>query len=459
MGTPHDLPGERPTRTRYVVLTYLCLLSFVLYLDRVCISQSAKPIMAELKLDENQFGNVLAAFTIAYGLFMTAAGRLGDRYGSRAVLVIIVIWWSVFTALTGACTGLIMLITVRFVFGAGEAGAFPNCARIVSRWFPPRSRGLPQGLLNTAALVGGAAAPVAVAYLMNWIDDSHAFFIGHFGSAPIGWRWTFFIFGLLGVAWAVLFLLNYRDDPHTHPRVNAAERKLIDWGRELASPHGQSNELRWRCVLASRNVWLMGFIVTCASFVSYFYMSWLPTYLQSGRGADDLLSGRLASFVLAGGATGSLAGGLLSDWVMRRTGRKRTRSMIGFASMGLAGLAVLASLGCADVEAAGYVLSLAFFLMMLQIASWWGAVADISGPHTATLFGLMNSMGVIGGAGAQKFTGWLVRTNKDHGLAGRAQWDPTLYFFVAALMAGALAWLFVNSNKSAVEEPAIPVLE
>ena len=449
---PQPTNNERPTRVRFVVLLYLCLLAFILYLDRVCISQAGPAIKAEMGITQKELGYVFAAFTIAYGLFQVSAGRLGDRYGSRGVLVAIVIWWSIFTALTGTCTGLIMLIVVRFVFGAGEAGAFPNCARILARWFPAEARGLPQGLMNTAALAGGALAPVAVAQTMNWLDFSGPFFLEHFGSAPISWRWTFFVFGLLGIVWGIFFWRNYRDDPAIHPRVNAAERDFINRGREPSPKDGKQPPVPWHLVLRSRNVWLMGFVISCASFVSYLYFSWLPTYLQSGRGMNKLDSGKMASLILAGGATGSLLGGLLSDWMMRRTGRrKRSRSWVGLFSMGSAGLALLASLFCDDPFVACYVIALAFLLMMLQIASWWGAVADISGNHNATLFGLMNSMGVIGGAGAQIFFGWMADVQEAKGLSGRAQWDPALYYFVVMLFVGSFSWLFVDANKSAVE--------
>jgi ACS family glucarate transporter-like MFS transporter len=454
MGDPSVSPGTAgatPTRVRFGVLAYLCLLALVLYLDRVCIGQAGPAIREELKLSKKQLGYIFASFTVAYGLFMAAAGRLGDRFGSRGVLVAIVVWWSAFTALTGLCYGFWMLLVVRFIFGAGEAGAFPNCARVINRWFPPESRGFPQGLLNTAALIGGAVAPFAVAHVMDLLDNQLApTFRAQFGTAPVGWRWTFFLFGLLGVAWAVLFWRAYRDDPEADPRVNEAERALIRGSATAAAPTPQP-PVPWGIVLRSRNVWLMSFIIICASFSSYLYMFWLPSYLQSGRGAGKVQSGELASIVLAAGAAGSLLGGLLSDRVMRSLNQRRTRSWIGAVSMISAAAALLGSLACDDVTAAALMIALAFFLMQLMIASWWGAVSDISGRHVATLFGLMNSTGVIGGAAAQIFFGWMADAKEAEGFSGRAQWDPALIYFVAALAAGAVAWLFVDSNRSAVE--------
>src|SRR3954465_11567702 len=140
-------PPDRPTRGRFVLVLWLCGLAGVLYLDRVCMSQAVVPIQKELGLSNTQVSAVMMAFTLAYGLFEIPTGRLGDRFGSRSVLTRIVVWWSVFTALTGACTGLYTLLAVRFLFGAGEAGAFPNAIRAIARWYPVRERGRVQGVM------------------------------------------------------------------------------------------------------------------------------------------------------------------------------------------------------------------------------------------------------------------------------------------------------------------------
>src|SRR5262245_61124440 len=185
-----DLVGpSRPTHARFVVLGVLCLLSGILYLDRICMSAALDSIQADLKLTNTQGSYVLMAFTLAYGLFEIPTGRWGDRIGGRAILTRISLWWSAFTALSGACTGLWMLVAVRFLFGAGEAGAFPNVARVLSRWFPDEERGRAQGALLAASSVGGAVAPYLATVLIQ----------------AIGWRWTFVVFGGVGAVWAFGF--------------------------------------------------------------------------------------------------------------------------------------------------------------------------------------------------------------------------------------------------------------
>src|SRR5262249_5355895 len=153
-----------------------------------------KPIKDQLDLSNTQVSCVLMAFTLAYGLFEVPSGRWGDRAGSRNVLTRIALWWSAFTALTAACFGFYSLLVVRFLFGAGEAAALPNAARIVSRWYPSSERGRVQGLIQTAALVGGTVAPVVAAYLIR----------------ELGWRGAFVVFGGLGVVWAAAFWLWFR---------------------------------------------------------------------------------------------------------------------------------------------------------------------------------------------------------------------------------------------------------
>src|SRR5260370_39810665 len=180
------------TRVRYRVLGWLCSLSFILYIDRRWISKGAPQIEEELGITYREMGFVFGAFTVAYGLFEIPTGRWGDRFGSRGVLTRIVLWWSAFTILTGCVwkfsldsgycirlpliqtpvpvlfNGLLLLLLIRFLFGAGEAGALPNAARVVARWFPVGGRGPAQGMINTSALIGGAVAPVIAAYVMAW---------------------------------------------------------------------------------------------------------------------------------------------------------------------------------------------------------------------------------------------------------------------------------------------------
>jgi MFS family permease len=464
MATDAHNPEEivAATRARYGVLGFLCSLSFILYIDRICISQAATHIEHDLGISHTRMGIVFAAFTVAYGLFEIPTGRWGDRFGSRGVLTRIVLWWSLFTALTGcvpkfsfdsgrqlwlplwntgvplAFNSLVLLVLVRFLFGAGEAGAIPNSARVIARWFPSTARGPAQGIFNATALLGGAIAPIAAQFLIR----------------HVGWRWSFVAFGSLGMYWAAAFYSWFRDDPGQHPRVNDAELRRIRSGVACNPTNEPHPAVPWRRVLTSSNVWMGGLVITCSAFCTYLYFTWIPTYFKQGRGVSDDRAGALAALVLAGGAVGGAAGGYLSDWLVRRTGsRCWGRRLIGVGGLSLAALALWASIQVDDAVHAAALAGLASFAANLHLPAWWGVVTDISGKHVGALFGLMNSLGVPGAVASQVYLGRFVDWRTDHGFSGRAAWDPGLYAYVVVLCFGACGWLFLDATRSAVEAP------
>lgn len=429
--TPEILsPEERPSKTRFVVLTYLCVLAFVLYLDRICMSQALKPIKDELGLSNTEMSFVVAAFTLAYGLFEVPTGYWADRIGSRRVLTRISIWWSAFTALTGACNGFWSLLIVRFLFGAGEAGAFPNAARIFARWFPASERGRAQGLLNFTALVGGASSPVVAAYLIR----------------VLGWRWAFVIFGTTGVVWAAAFVTWFRDSPAEHPSVNRGELAVIGVAPSTAGKH---ESIPWRDVFQSRGILLLSLIMTCASCNSYIYFSWFPTYLQEARGVTAERAGLLSSLVLAGAAVGNLGGGWIADRIVRRSSnRVRAKKWLGTGAYGIAASFLAAGMMCDSAEATSFLLAASCLAMNGTLANWWVCAIEISGRHIGALFGFMNGMGVFGAMGSQFFFGFFSDWREKQGFLGRDQWDPAFYIVVGVLLVASLAWQWVDTSRS-----------
>jgi ACS family glucarate transporter-like MFS transporter len=426
-----------PTAVRYRVVAFLAGMTFVLYLDRVCIGQAAPAIQAELGLSDTRMGLVFAAFTVAYGLFEVPTGRLGDRFGSRRVLTRVVLWWSAFTALTGAATGFYALLAVRFLFGAGEAGALPNAVRVVVRWFPEAARGTAQGVVVTAMMLGGAVSPVVAAYLIGWV----------------GWRATFVLFGGIGVVWAVGFYRWFRDEPADHPGVNPAERALIDAGRPPPRP-AADDPIPWRRVLGSRNVWVLGGLMCCASAVYYAVISWYPKYLQAGRGLSPEQSGALASLALGGGVFGALLGGLLTDCLFRWTGNPvLARCRVGSAAYLAGGVALLLGVWADRPLLAAGCTAVAVFGLQVQIPGWWATVAGISGRHVGSLAGLMNSMGVVGAIVSQVTLGAVADWLGERGYDGRGRWDPGLQGCAAVMLAGAVLWVFVRPGRP-IEPPA-----
>lgn len=414
-------PIESPTRVRYAVLGVLCLLSGILYLDRICIASALDSIQTDLGLTQTQGSYILMAFTLAYGLFEIPTGRWGDRIGARRVLTRISLWWSAFTALTGACLGLWSMVTVRFLFGAGEAGAFPNVARILSRWFPLAERGRAQGVLLAASQVGGAAAPFLAALLIQ----------------RIGWRATFAVFGVTGVVWAAGFWTWFRDDPRQHPGVNEAEAALIKEGTHGAQAHGA---IPWRLVGANISVWMLSAIMACASFNSYIYFSWFPKYLKAGRGVELSQAGLMGSTVLALAALGTFCGGVVMDAFVRPGGIGRRR-LWGCGCFVAAAASLRLALTLDDPWLATLFTALSCFATQATQPLWWSCAIGISGRHVGALFGLMNSVGVFGALCSQYLVGAIADHLGAQGHSGRVQWDPIFYINLGVLLAAGVLWL------------------
>jgi MFS family permease len=420
---PQINSAGRQTLGRYGVLFFMCTLALLLYIDRICIGQAETLIRADLRLSKSSMAWVFNAFMIAYCLFEVPTGHWGDRFGSRGVITRIVVWWSVFTALTGAAFGFYWLVMFRFLFGAGEAGAFPNAARVVTRWFPPGERGLARGAITMTSQLGGAIAPPLAAALMKLV----------------GWRWTFGLFGALGLLWAGLFYWKFRDEPASSQASHV----------EHAHHH---ESIPWAIVLSSPNVWLLGTIMTVGATLFYMQFSWYPTYLKEARGLSEQASGWFTGTVIGGGALGCAAGGFLADFVTRRPGNHRWgRRLCG------AGMLLLAALSLAGVRLSSHVVTAtllnaaALFCLQVSIPTWWTVVAEISGKHGAAMYGLMNSMGGFGVLIMNFLVGRVVEGREGRGLSPIECWSPIFDGVAVGLACGAVCWLLVDATRSIVE--------
>src|SRR5262245_9400271 len=234
-------------------------------------------------------GLIFGAFWLASALFEIPGGWLGDRYGARLTLTRIVLAWSLFTALSGSATGFVSLLLYRFLFGAGEAGAYPNMARVQAHWLPARSRARAGGLLWLMARFGGAFAPLLFGAMLGFFDGSgfRAFLTDlHLPGDIPAWRTAFWAAGLLGVIWCVAFLPWFRDDPAAVRSVNAAELRLIrSDGPPASEDHGLPPGF-WRALLTCRSLWAMGLLYICGSFGWSFFVSWMPRFLKEVHGVE-----------------------------------------------------------------------------------------------------------------------------------------------------------------------------
>ena len=427
---------DSPTRSRYVLGLWLCGLSAILYLDRICMSQAIVPIQRELGLTSLQISYVMMAFTLAYGLFEVPTGRMGDRFGSRNVLTRIVIWWSLFTGLTGACSGFFTLLIVRFLFGIGEAGAFPNAARVIARWYPVHERGRAQGAMLAAAQFGAVLAPVGAATLIE----------------TIGWRWSFVAFGSLGIVWAIGFWRWFRDDPAEHPGVNAAELAIIR--ADLPTPLLEPGPVPWRAALTNRGVVVLSLIMVLASFYTYFFYSWFPKYLSAARGVIDVETGMLASIVLAGSAIGMLFGGWLADRIPKWTAHPVTaKRYLGVGCYLTSAIGLYSGIRCDDPYALAALWGASFCALHITLPNWWTLAIPQCGRHVGALSGLMNGAGVIGAMSSQWFIGAFSDRREKAGYTGREQWDPLFDVYVGVLVLGAVAWWSYRDRPLERENP------
>ena len=316
-----------PVPVRARVLGFAFLLAVITYLDRVCISAAAPYIMDDLHLSVLQMSVVFSAFTLSYSLFEIPSGWLGDVKGPRSVLTRIVLWWSAFTMLTAAARGFASLVVIRFLFGAGEAGAFPNIARSFSRWFPARERGRANGVMFLGSRMGGMlSAPIALLIVVRW-----------------GWRTSFVVFGLLGVVWAAAWYAWYRDRPEEHPAVSREELAWIQQDGNAGDGHTSGAGTPWRALVRSRNLYAICAMYFAFGYGLYFYFTWLPTYLIKVLGFSLLSGGIFAAlpFLLAGIA--DLVGGWLTDHLSKRHGLRVGRCHLGFAAFLTCALLVFSS--------------------------------------------------------------------------------------------------------------------
>jgi MFS transporter, ACS family, glucarate transporter len=422
-----------PTRVRARVLAFAFLLAVVTYLDRICISAAAPYIMRDLHLTVLQMSVVFSAFTLSYSLFEIPSGWLGDVRGPRRVLTRIVLWWSLFTMLTAAARGWASLVAIRFLFGAGEAGAFPNIARSFSRWFPRRERGRANGVMFLGSRVGGMlSAPIALLIVVRW-----------------GWRASFVAFGCLGLAWAGAWYAWYRDRPDEHPDVSAEERAWIRQDDDGAAPGERPPDnppghsaTPWRALLASRNLYAICGMYFAFGYGLYFYFTWLPTYLITVLGFSVLSGGILAAlpFVLAGLA--DVIGGWLTDWLTRAYGLRAGRCYLGFAAFTLCGALVFGSTLPVPAVAKAVLLALALASADLALGACWAVPLDVAPDHAGVVTGFMNTLGNLGGLLGPLVVG--VAVDRWH------SWTFPFYVTAAIYAGGGLAWLAIDPEQPIV---------
>ena len=511
-------PAEKPTNVRYGVLGFACALATITYLDRVCFGTVMPYIEAEFNLTESDKGKLFTAFAFAYALFEVPTGWLGDKYGARQTLVRVVLWWSVFTMLTGSIyptpgsmLAFVLMLTVRFLFGMGEAGAYPNIARAFHTWFPFAERGFAKGTVWMASRFSGGITAFIVYALMfetsfasstpEYQDRNERIVLGALGSSAgdpwtavvaagatladyrvTHWRHTFFIFGGLGLAWCVLWWWWYRDDPAANPAVNAAELDLIKapYSKSAATalkagepPHqpppvyqeSKPMVVPWGKLLTSVNLWLLCIMYFCGAFGWYLNITYLPGYLKEmgiDRGnerwtAQFWIAGLMAGLPLLVGSLSCLIGGYLTDVFIRQTGnRKWGRRLFGVVGHGLCATCYFVAIF--------YMKSPWIFILLIAFAAFWNDLTmgaawasclDIGRRYSGIVAGCMNSVGNMGGALAGYLTGrildWntagLTKGTSEYETAKDHGWTINMLLWGSAYALAVLCWFWFDATR------------
>ncbi|MBQ7440059.1 MAG: MFS transporter [Prevotella sp.] len=397
-------------KRKNIILTMLVLLGVVTFLDRINISVAGSSIMHDLNLSAAEWGCVQSAFILSYGLMQIPMGALGDRYGHRKILSMIVLWWSLFTAFTGMAGGLASLLVIRFMFGIGEAGSSPCSTGVISRWFEKHEVGKAQGYVWAASRMGGALTPFVVIPVMTLL----------------GWREAFYILGALGIVWAAVWYFYYRDrQPET---AKETVRQPIPW----------------RTILHHKQFWIICAMYFFYAFGSWFFFSWFPTFMELGRGfaKSELTYAVAVPFIMS--MIGNISGGYLTDRLTKKYGLKIGRKALGSTSLAVSAVCMFLAAFIPGKMAVFVFLSLCFGIFDLMLPRAWALCIDLGKQHAGTISGAMNTAGNLGGFFCGILFGQLVQSSGNYNLP--------LYMIAGMLIISAALFALINPTKPIVEK-------
>jgi ACS family glucarate transporter-like MFS transporter len=418
------------SRGRYWLIGLLFLHTMNTYMDRACISSAAGAMQNDLNINDQMMGYIFGVFAIGYALFQIPSGWLADVLGPRRVLACVVSLWSVFTVLTGAAFNAVSLLAIRFLFGVGEAGAFPGATRALYDWVPAKERGIAQGLFHSGARVGAALSLFLMPFLI----------------AVVGWRLTFVINGAIGVAWVTVWLYWFRNDPKEHPRVNPAELNYIREGRtDKSTP---SAKVPFAVIVTSGNMLLAMFQYIASNITFFISFTWLQPYLTRQWGPEAAV---YAPIPLIFGMFAHWMSGALVTFLYGKgyhVGSRRIPAVTGFV-IGALGLILTTQAGAADPLQFVLCFSIAVFGVELTLSPSWSFCMDIGGDRSGAVSGAMNMLGNLGSAFSAIIFPYFVANVTLPWFAEQTGTANSFFVFAAVInVLAAVAWLFMNPKKA-----------
>jgi len=416
------------SQVRWLLVLWLFVLSAVAYLDRVNLSIASAKLTEEFAIGNVRLGFVFSAFLFGYALFQTPAGWLADRFGPRRVLTAGVVWWGGFTALTAAiphniANAVLVLLAIRFFLGAGEAIMYPASNQFVAQWIPTHERGMANGIIFAGVGIGAGVTPPLISYVM----------------LRYGWRFSFLLSALIGLAAGAVWFLAARDTPQSHPSVSPDELATIQAGIPKASAESDTGRLSWLTILTSANVWILSFAYFCFGYVAWVFFGWFYLYLARVRGLDLKSSSLYATLPFLAMAICSPLGGAVSDALTKQFGARLGRCSVAVTGFALTAVFIVFGSAARDTRVASLVLAGGAGSLYLSQSAFWAVSADLGGKSAGGLSGFMNMANQIGG---------MITVSVTPFLAAQLGWSAG--FRVAAVVAilGAAAWLFVDPRAT-----------
>ncbi|MCW3106572.1 MAG: transporter [Segetibacter sp.] len=405
---------------RYRVLALLCSLTTLTYLDRICISIVGVRIKTEFALTNTQFGWVLASFSLAYALFEIPSGVLGDRIGPKALFIRIVLLWSLFTALTGLATGLVSLMIIRFLFGVGESGTYPNCMIVISRWFPVQEIGRSLTWVGIGSQIGSAIAPLIIIPI----------------AVSYGWRASFYVNAAIGVIWVLICYVWFRNFPSQMKKITPQEVQYIESNRRFSSSH---HHIPWKVILKNRNLWTLMLMYFCCQWANYFFVAWMPVYLVEGRHFSENAMKEIVFTLFVVGIIGFLIGGFVGDLLVKRKGLRFGRRFVGMFGLGTCGLLIFlaAILPQNNFVAFCLIAGNGFFSFGVMVS--YAVCTDIGRNNAGTVTGAMNFFGQMGAFFLAIIFGKMVDVTHN--------FNYPLFVVAFVMLTGCLLWLGIDPLK------------
>jgi ACS family glucarate transporter-like MFS transporter len=417
-------------------LAWLCAASLIAYMDRGCMAVAEEKIQRDLGLSNEEMAELFAAFFLTYALLQVPAAVPAQRWGTRLALPVFSTCWSLATGMCGLVSGYSGLLTARLGMGAAEAGIFPCATSALGRWFPSTRRGWACGLLLAFMGVGGTVGSSLSGYIVEYMS----------------WRWMFLLYTVPGLAWAAGFWVWFRDQPREHRSVNAAELAVIEEGTAAVPEAAQTGPVPWGTILSSPALWLLGSQQFFRSMGIAVFMTKYPTFLLKARGASTIESGNWNGVAFAAVVVGSMVGGMMSDWILVRTGsRVLSRKGLGLVSTASgAGFILLAS-RVESLWLTGVLVGIGTLLMALSNSCGYALTIDMGGRYVAPVFAVVNSLANLGYVVFPLLVPWLlVWTNQD--------WNSVLWLVAAAFLAASACWVFFNPYATVVPEAHEPAV-